>query len=50
MHEGATPFKCETCDKPFTRKEDLAKHVNLHAGIKRNFFLFSLFYFNLKNF
>lgn len=35
VHEGATPFTCQICEKRFIRREDLVKHAILHTGIKR---------------
>ncbi|XP_017781421.1 PREDICTED: protein suppressor of hairy wing-like isoform X2 [Nicrophorus vespilloides] len=36
VHEGAEPMNCpeDNCDKTFYRKEDLARHLNLHSGEK----------------
>ncbi|KAF0311700.1 Protein suppressor of hairy wing [Amphibalanus amphitrite] len=32
VHEGKKGFECESCDKTFVRKEDLARHSVLHQG------------------
>ncbi|UXI17730.1 neuralized protein [Sarcoptes scabiei] len=36
VHEKIKPFVCPaiSCEKKFTRKEDLARHMVLHAGLK----------------
>ncbi|KAJ3007180.1 UNVERIFIED_CONTAM: hypothetical protein HDU68_003664 [Siphonaria sp. JEL0065] len=32
IHSGERPFKCESCEAAFTRKEDLKTHVFTHTG------------------
>lgn len=34
VHEGAKPFECNSCQKTFVRKEDLARHAMVHTDIK----------------
>lgn len=33
-HVGLKPFKCDQCDKAFTRKYHLERHMEMHAGTK----------------
>ena len=35
MHQGVKPPECDYCKKTFIRKEDLARHVELHIGEKK---------------
>ncbi|XP_063441644.1 zinc finger protein 773-like [Mytilus trossulus] len=34
LHAGVKPFKCDQCDKMFTRKYHLERHLMMHAGTK----------------
>lgn len=34
MHTGYKPFKCDKCDREFTRLDSYKNHVRLHTGVR----------------
>ena len=34
MHIGVKPFKCDLCEKTFTQRTSLVKHIRIHTGLK----------------